>query len=58
MAQQQSATISFSWSLPEAMAVQSAGMACLIKSYFGSGLPLHRLLSAQQPCLMSVGSLY
>ena len=57
MAQQQSAIISLSVSLPLAMLWQSTGMASLIRSYLGKGLPRHKLLNAQQPCLMRVYSL-
>jgi hypothetical protein len=54
MAQQQSAIIYLSFSLPEAMQAQSNGMAIFIFSYLGSGLPLHRLEIAQHPCLIKV----
>ena len=56
IAQQQSARISLSVTLDLAIALHNTGIADLIRSYFGRGLPLQRLLRAQQPCLMSVSS--
>ncbi len=52
MAQQQSDKISLSYIAPTLITLQSVVTAALTESYLGSGLPLHKLDSAQEPCLI------
>lgn len=54
MAQQQSEIISLSLILPCAIAAHKTGIANLIWSYLGKGLPLHRFDRAQQQCFINV----